>query len=131
MSAGSPISGHIRTSSSGISRASCGFQRASESTEERNSNAIAITLCAREIAGRSFRLSDSTMPRHCHIAARFLVHTAAPLPRRGRSMRSLWRVLALQWLGGDGSEALTGDSTVLDLCSASLSGQCCGFRRPA
>jgi hypothetical protein len=30
-------------------------------------------------------------------------------------MRSLWRMLALQWLGGEGSEALTGDSTVLDM----------------
>jgi hypothetical protein len=29
-------------------------------------------------------------------------------------MRSLWRMLALQWLGGDGSEALSGDATVLD-----------------
>ena len=29
-------------------------------------------------------------------------------------MRSLWRILALQWLGGEGSEALTGDSTVLE-----------------
>ena len=29
-------------------------------------------------------------------------------------MRSLWRILALRWLGGDGSEALTGDSTVLE-----------------
>jgi hypothetical protein len=29
-------------------------------------------------------------------------------------MRSLWRILALQWLGGDGSEALTGDSTILE-----------------
>ena len=29
-------------------------------------------------------------------------------------MRSLWRALALQWLGGEGSEALTGDSTVLE-----------------
>ncbi len=29
-------------------------------------------------------------------------------------MRSLWRTLALQWLGGDGSEGLTGDSTVLE-----------------
>src|ERR1700719_3750206 len=71
ISAGSPISGHIRTWSSGISRASCGFQRASESTEERNSNAIAIPLvCGRfgpiAIAG------DSTMPRYCHIPARFL-----------------------------------------------------------
>lgn len=30
-------------------------------------------------------------------------------------MRSLWRVLALQWLGGAGSEALEGESTVLEL----------------
>ena len=29
-------------------------------------------------------------------------------------MRSLWRILALQWLEGDGSEALTGDSTILE-----------------
>lgn len=29
-------------------------------------------------------------------------------------MRSLWRILALRWLGGDGSEALTGDSTILE-----------------
>ena len=29
-------------------------------------------------------------------------------------MRSLWRILALQWLGGDGSQALTGDSTILE-----------------
>jgi len=30
-------------------------------------------------------------------------------------MRSLWRILALQWLGGGGSEALTGDSTILEM----------------
>jgi hypothetical protein len=29
-------------------------------------------------------------------------------------MRSLWRLLALQWLGGEGSAALAGDSTVLE-----------------
>jgi hypothetical protein len=29
-------------------------------------------------------------------------------------MRSLWRTLALRWLGGDGSEALTGDSAILE-----------------
>ena len=29
-------------------------------------------------------------------------------------MRSLWRILALQWLGGDGSEALTGESAILE-----------------
>jgi hypothetical protein len=33
-------------------------------------------------------------------------------------MRSLWRRLALQWLGGEGSEALTEDSGVLDLILA-------------
>ena len=30
-------------------------------------------------------------------------------------MRSLWRMIATRWLGGQGSEALTGDSAVLDL----------------
>jgi hypothetical protein len=30
-------------------------------------------------------------------------------------MRSLWRILALQWLGGEGSEALTADSAVADI----------------
>jgi hypothetical protein len=29
-------------------------------------------------------------------------------------MRSLWRILALQWLGGNGSDGLAGDSTVLE-----------------
>ena len=29
-------------------------------------------------------------------------------------MRSLWRILALRWLRGDGSEALTGDSAILE-----------------
>jgi hypothetical protein len=29
-------------------------------------------------------------------------------------MRSLWRILALQWLRGDGSEALTEDSAILE-----------------
>lgn len=29
-------------------------------------------------------------------------------------MRSLWRILAVQWLGGEASEALTRDSTVLE-----------------
>ena len=29
-------------------------------------------------------------------------------------MRSLWRILALRWLGGDGSDALTADSAILD-----------------
>jgi hypothetical protein len=29
-------------------------------------------------------------------------------------MRSLWRILALQWLKGDGSEALTADSAILE-----------------
>jgi hypothetical protein len=30
-------------------------------------------------------------------------------------MRSLWRMIASRWLGGKGSDALTGDSTLLDL----------------
>jgi hypothetical protein len=30
-------------------------------------------------------------------------------------MRSLWRMIASKWLGGKGSDALTGDSTLLDL----------------
>jgi hypothetical protein len=30
-------------------------------------------------------------------------------------MRSLWRMIAARWLGGQGSDALTGDSTLLDL----------------
>jgi hypothetical protein len=29
-------------------------------------------------------------------------------------MRSLWRILALQWLRGDASEALTGESAILE-----------------
>jgi hypothetical protein len=29
-------------------------------------------------------------------------------------MRSLWRTLALRWLGGDGSDALTGDLAILE-----------------
>ena len=29
-------------------------------------------------------------------------------------MRSLWRILALEWLGGEGSQALTEDSTILE-----------------
>jgi hypothetical protein len=29
-------------------------------------------------------------------------------------MRSLWRILAMQWLGGEGSEALTADSAILE-----------------
>jgi hypothetical protein len=33
----------------------------------------------------------------------------------GLSVRSLWRILALRWLGGQGSEALTGNSAPLDL----------------
>jgi hypothetical protein len=30
-------------------------------------------------------------------------------------MRSLWRMIALRWLGGQGTEALIGDSALLDL----------------
>ncbi len=32
-------------------------------------------------------------------------------------MRSMWRNLALQWLGGEGSETLAGDSAFFDLLS--------------
>ncbi|MGA7866924.1 MAG: hypothetical protein WCA23_23530 [Stellaceae bacterium] len=54
------------------------------------------------------------MSRHCHIAARLFGHDGGAITEEGRSMRSLWRVLALQWLGGEGSEALTGDSAILE-----------------
>jgi hypothetical protein len=30
-------------------------------------------------------------------------------------MRSLWTTLALQWLGGEGLEALSADSVILDM----------------
>lgn len=30
-------------------------------------------------------------------------------------MRSLWRIIAARWLGGAASEALTGDTALLDL----------------
>jgi hypothetical protein len=53
------------------------------------------------------------LPRHRHIPARFLGHLGAVIIEEG-PMRSLWRVLALEWLGGDGSEALTGDSAILE-----------------
>jgi hypothetical protein len=54
------------------------------------------------------------MPRHRHIPAGFLGHEEAAITEEGRPMRSLWRILAVQWLGGDGSEALTGDSAILE-----------------
>jgi hypothetical protein len=54
------------------------------------------------------------LPRHRHIPARFLDHQGAAITEEGRPMRSLWRILAQQWLGGDGSEALTGDSGILE-----------------
>ena len=38
-------------------------------------------------------------------------------------MRSLWRMIATRWLGGQGSEALTGDSAVLDLLKTGESTQ--------
>src|SRR5262249_14221607 len=59
-------------------------------------------------------LGDSTMPRHRHIPARFPVHDRGVISEEGRRMRSLWRILALQWLGGDGSEALTEGSAILE-----------------
>jgi hypothetical protein len=30
-------------------------------------------------------------------------------------MRSLWRMIAVRWLGGEASDALTGETTLLDL----------------
>jgi hypothetical protein len=54
------------------------------------------------------------MPRHRHIPARFLGHDGGAITEEGRPMRSLWRILALQWLGGDGSEGLTGESAILE-----------------
>jgi hypothetical protein len=54
------------------------------------------------------------MPRHRHIPARFLGHYDSAITEEGRPMRSLWRILALQWLGGHGSEALTGDAAILE-----------------
>ena len=41
-------------------------------------------------------------------------------------MRSLWRELAFQWLGGEGSAALSGDWALLDLLLAEERG---GARR--
>jgi hypothetical protein len=38
-------------------------------------------------------------------------------------MRSLWRMIASRWLGGQGSDALTGDSTLLDLLTRSEGAQ--------
>jgi hypothetical protein len=38
-------------------------------------------------------------------------------------MRSLWRLLALQWLGGEGSEALAGDPSVLETLLSLGSGE--------
>lgn len=43
-------------------------------------------------------------------------------------MRSLWRILALQWLGGDGSEALTADSDILEGLPYSADARCRGNR---
>jgi hypothetical protein len=43
-------------------------------------------------------------------------------------MRSLWRMIALRWLGGQGSEALTDDSAVLDLLIAGERAPPIGFQ---
>jgi hypothetical protein len=60
-------------------------------------------------------LSDTIIGQGRHIPARFVVHESAATTPEGRSMRSLWRLLASQWLGGEGSETLTGEATVLDV----------------
>src|SRR6516165_125286 len=115
MSARFPTCGHTRISSSGINRAICGLQRASESREERNSSAIAIAYPQERRAG------IRVFPVIAHSAGTATIRpasssiTAPPSPKRGGSMRSLWRMLALQWLGGEGSEALTDDSAVFDI----------------
>src|SRR5271156_3857616 len=99
----------MRISSHGINRPSCPLQRAAESTEERNNSAIAdahSTIGAAAI----FRPASGSI-------------NAAPSPTGGRSMRSLWRMIATRWLGGQGSEALTGDSAVLDLLKTGESTQ--------
>jgi hypothetical protein len=38
-------------------------------------------------------------------------------------MRSLWRMIALRWLGGQGSEALIRDSALIDLLMIEESAQ--------
>lgn len=36
------------------------------------------------------------------------------MPTGEEAMRSLWRLMALRWLGGEGSEVLAGDSAPID-----------------
>jgi hypothetical protein len=43
-------------------------------------------------------------------------------------MRSLWRMIALRWLGGQGSDALTDDSAVLDLLTIGERAPPLGFK---
>ncbi|MGH7031121.1 MAG: hypothetical protein ACREE9_08470 [Stellaceae bacterium] len=38
-------------------------------------------------------------------------------------MRSLWRMIASRWLGGQGSDGLTGDSALLDLLTIAEPGR--------
>jgi hypothetical protein len=45
----------------------------------------------------------------------FLLHDRGGATGGDQAMRSLWRELALQWLGGEGSEILTGASALLDV----------------
>ena len=42
-------------------------------------------------------------------------------------MRSLWRIIAVRWLGGQGSVALTDDSGLLDLLPIGERAQPIGF----
>jgi hypothetical protein len=42
-------------------------------------------------------------------------------------MRSLWRMIAARWLGGQGSDALTGDTALTDLLMARDSEAAPGF----
>jgi hypothetical protein len=52
--------------------------------------------------------------RSRHIAAGLPGQDRGAAPRGEEAMRSLWRLMALRWLGGEGSEALAGDSALID-----------------
>jgi hypothetical protein len=41
--------------------------------------------------------------------------TVPPSVEGDASMRSLWRMIAARWLGGQASDALTGDAALFDL----------------
>jgi hypothetical protein len=51
-----------------------------------------------------------------------------PRISKGGAMRSLWRIMALRWLGGQASHGLTGDVALLDLFMAADPLVTAGFR---